>query len=55
MEVYINKKDWDRVINYAMRTQFSAKPLSKLEQSEINLDNSSGLKTIILFIMEKNT
>ena len=31
----------NRGINYAMRTQFSAKPLTKLEQSEINLDNSA--------------
>ena len=29
----------NRGINYAMRTQFSAKPLTKLKQSGINLDN----------------
>ncbi len=29
----------NRGINYAMRTQFSAKPLAKLPQSGINLDN----------------
>ena len=28
----------NRGINYAMRTQFSAKPLAKLEKSGINLD-----------------
>jgi hypothetical protein len=31
----------NRGINYAMRTQFSAKPLAKLEKSGINLDNPS--------------
>tara|TARA_R110002110_G_scaffold332752_3_gene543719 strand:- start:1071 stop:1925 length:855 start_codon:yes stop_codon:yes gene_type:complete len=35
----------NRGINYAMRTQFSAKPLAKLEKSGINLDDSSDRET----------
>ena len=34
----------NRGINYTMRTQFSAKPLTKLERSGIDLDNSSDME-----------
>ena len=40
----------NRGINYAMRTQFSAKPLSKLEKSGINLDNPDDRRDFASFV-----
>jgi len=42
----------NRGINYAMRTQFSAKPLTKLEQSGINLDDPSDRETFARAVSE---
>jgi hypothetical protein len=42
----------NRGINYAMRTQFSAKPLSKLEKSGINLDDPSDREAFARTVRE---
>ena len=42
----------NRGINYAMRTQFSAKPLAKLEKSGINLDDPSDRESFALAVSE---
>jgi hypothetical protein len=42
----------NRGINYAMRTQFSAKPLTKLEKSGINLDDPSDRETFARAVSE---
>tara|TARA_B100000700_G_scaffold331403_1_gene463836 strand:- start:6728 stop:10159 length:3432 start_codon:yes stop_codon:yes gene_type:complete len=44
----------NRGINYAMRTQFSAKPLTKLKQSGINLDNPSDREDFAKAVSEMN-
>ena len=42
----------NRGINYAMRTQFSAKPLAKLEKSGINLDDPSDREAFARAVSE---
>jgi len=42
----------NRGINYAMRTQFSAKPLAKLEKSGIDLDDPGDRETFARAVSE---